>query len=103
MANKIVRIVRMEFQPDKLDDFHQIFESSKHAIRAREGCLHLELHQDANQANVLYTYSHWASEDALNAYRKSDVFGKVWPKTKALFADKPQAFSLVKVEEVSNS
>lgn len=101
MAHMIVRIVRMEFQPEKLNDFHQIFQASKHAIRAREGCLHLELHQDASQANVLYTYSHWTSEEALNAYRKSDVFGKVWPKTKALFADKPQAFSLVKLEEVS--
>lgn len=100
MSQMIVRIVRMEFQPEKLDAFFDIFESSKHAIRAREGCLHLELHQDASQPHVLYTYSHWASEEALNAYRNSDTFGDVWPRTKALFAAKPQAFSLVKLQEV---
>lgn len=103
MATDIVRIVRMEFQPEKLEDFYQIFESSKHAIRAREGCKHLELHRDARQHNVLYTYSIWTSEEALNAYRYSDLFAKVWPKTKALFAAKPLAYSLVKEEMVPGS
>ncbi len=103
MEQPIVRIVRMEFQPDKLDDFFQLFEASKHSIRARPGCQHLELHRDAQQENVLYTYSVWTSEAALNAYRDSEVFGNVWPKTKALFSAKPQAFSLVKMEEVSGS
>lgn len=100
MEQAIVRIVRMEFQADKLEAFHQIFEASKHSIRAREGCLGLELHRDAQKAHVLYTYSIWTSEAALNAYRESELFGKVWPKTKALFAAKPQAFSLCRMEEV---
>ena len=38
-----------------------------------------------------FTFSHWESEADLNAYRESALFGEVWPKTKALFYDKPQA------------
>ncbi|WNJ20874.1 antibiotic biosynthesis monooxygenase family protein [Pontibacter sp. G13] len=96
----IVRIVRMEFQADKLEAFHQIFDQSKQAIRQFPGCLHLELHRDPQNEQVRYTYSHWEHEDALNAYRKSELFGGVWPATKALFAAKPKAFSLIQMETV---
>lgn len=96
----IQRIVRMEFQPQHLTAFREIFDQSKHKIRAFSGCLRLELHQDHALPHVLYTYSHWESQAALNAYRKSEMFGKVWPATKALFAGKPLAYSLSLLEEV---
>lgn len=96
----LIRIVRMEFQADRLDEFDQLFDLNKQQIRAVKGCLSLELHRDLSASNVRYTYSTWTSEAALNAYRKSELFGQVWPRTKALFADKPQAFSLVKMEVV---
>jgi len=35
----------------------------------------------------------WESEEALNAYRKSELFGSVWPKTKACFANPAEAWS----------
>lgn len=92
----ITRIVRMEFQADKVDQFLEIFHESKSQIRHFPGVHHLELHRDLNQPNVFYTYSHWEDEAALNAYRKSELFGGVWPRTKALFAEKPQAFSLLR-------
>ena len=50
--------------------------------------------------NVLFTYSHWEDEESLNNYRISETFKEVWPQTKALFAAKPQAFSLEKLETV---
>lgn len=92
----ITRIVRMEFQPEKVDEFLKIFHASKEQIRHFPGVHHLELHRDLNQDNVFYTYSHWESEIALNAYRESKLFRGIWPQTKALFSQKPQAFSLVK-------
>ena len=92
----ITRIVRMEFQPDKVDQFLEIFHASKEQIRHFPGVHHLEFHRDLKQPNVFYTYSIWENEEALNAYRHSELFGSVWPRTKALFAGKPQAFSLVK-------
>ena len=98
----ILRIVRMEFRPEALAEFHVIFDQSKQAILCFDGCLHLELHQDPQNPQVRYTYSHWESEIALNAYRDSTLFASVWPKTKALFAARPQAFSLVQMEVVAD-
>ncbi|GHA78085.1 putative quinol monooxygenase [Pontibacter akesuensis] len=94
----IIRIVRMTFLPEKTGEFLEIFRSSKDKIRAFDGCQHVELLQDVNQPNVYSTYSHWQSETHLNAYRDSELFGQVWPATKKLFSDKPQAWSLQQVE-----
>ena len=96
----IVRIVRMEFQEDKLDTFQAIFDESKQKIRNFPGCNHLELHKDATLSHVRYTYSIWDSEEDLNKYRYSELFAGVWPQTKALFKARPMAFSLDKMEEV---
>ncbi len=90
----LIRIVRMTFDPDKVDEFREIFEESKEKIRARPGCQHLELWRDLHQANVFVTHSHWDSEDALNAYRESELFRATWKKTKALFSDRALAFSV---------
>jgi len=94
----IIRIVRMTFQEEKVDDFLEIFNSSKNKIRHFEGCLHLELLKDANQPNVFMTYSYWESENHLNQYRDSELFQKTWAATKALFKEKPIAFSSERVE-----
>lgn len=91
----IVRIVRMEFDPEKVETFLAHFNAYKSQIRNFPGVDHLELHRDANLENVFYTYSHWESEAYLEAYRLSDLFSKVWAETKILFSGKPQAFSLI--------
>ena len=90
----IIRIVKMTFDENRVNEFLDIFEATKHRIRGFEGCMHLELLKDVDQPNVYFTYSHWDSKDHLNTYRDSDLFGDVWPKTKALFVAKPQAWSM---------
>jgi heme-degrading monooxygenase HmoA len=87
----------MTFAPEKIDTFQEIFNHSKSYILAMPGCLHLELWQDLHHANVFVTHSHWESEEALDAYRNSDLFISVWSKTKILFSAKPLAFSVKKV------
>ncbi|MGV3557780.1 putative quinol monooxygenase [Larkinella arboricola] len=94
----LVRIVRMAFQEGKTDDFRAIFDASKQRIRAFPGCLHLELLRDLDQPTVYVTYSHWESPEALEQYRRSDLFRATWAATKALFADRPTAFSMETVE-----
>jgi len=94
----LVRIVRMTFQEDKTGAFLKIFRHSKDKIRAFAGCRHVELLQDINHPNVYSTYSLWDSEEHLNNYRDSELFGQVWKATKALFAAKPQAWSHVSVD-----
>ena len=92
----ITRIVRMEFQSDKVEEFLAIFNESKHLIRHFPGVHHLELHRDAKIPHVFYTYSIWEGEDALETYRHSELFQSVWAKTKACFGGKPLAYSLHK-------
>jgi len=93
----LIRIVRMTFAPDKTTEFLEIFRNSKEKIRSFKGCHHVELLQDINRPNVYSTYSLWESEEHLNNYRDSLLFGQVWKATKALFSDKPQAWSNVAV------
>lgn len=95
----IIRIVRLSFRPEESEAFKAIFEASRERIVACEGCHKVELLQDAHASNVFMTYSHWDREANLNAYRDSDFFKETWAKTKQLFNDKPQAWSLEKINE----
>jgi len=89
----LIRIVKMTFQKDKIEDFIKIFEENKEAIRKQAGCQHLELWQDQSHPHIFSTYSLWQNEEYLNQYRHSETFGKVWPATKQLFAEKAVASS----------
>lgn len=90
----IKRIVKMSFAPDKVEDFKEVFRTNWTFIRGFEGCDHVELLQDELHPNIFFTYSLWKSEEHLNAYRDSELFAKVWGKTKILFNDKPQAWTV---------
>jgi quinol monooxygenase YgiN len=89
----LIRIVRMTFAPEHVPAFLALFHATKHRIRQQAGCRHLELWQDAESPNIYCTHSHWDDEAALSGYRKSTLFGEVWPATKKLFAAPPVAFS----------
>ena len=91
----ITRIVRMEFRPEHVDDFLAHFDTIKSLIRNFPGVQQLELHRDASQTNVLYTYSKWDGESDLEAYRESELFSDTWTQVKSWFRGTPQAFSLL--------
>ena len=94
----LIRIVRMHFAPEAVPIFlRDIWAVHKASIAAQPGCLSVALKADATDATVYYTLSHWASQAALDAYRQSTLFAQVWPATKALFAQKAQAYSLLDV------
>ncbi|MBK9017107.1 MAG: antibiotic biosynthesis monooxygenase [Saprospiraceae bacterium] len=90
----VKRIVKLTFQEEFVPDFMVIFEESKDKIRAFDGNLHLELLRDLAQPNVLFTLSFWEDESALEGYRQSELFKATWAKTKALFAEKPDAWTV---------
>jgi hypothetical protein len=90
----IKRIVKMTFQADKIEIFKVLFEARKEQIRGFNGCEYLELLQNVNQPNIFFTYSFWNSETDLNAYRDSELFKDTWAKTKVLFDEKPEAWSV---------
>lgn len=92
----IKRFVKLTFHPEDTQTFlDDVFEPSKKLIRAFPGCLHMELLRHTEQSNVLFTFSIWDSEAALENYRQSDLFRNTWAKTKALFAEKAEAWSMV--------
>ncbi len=99
----LIRIVRMTFQPDKVEDFLTIFNESKDKIRSIPGCQELQLHKDVYADNIFITYSKWDNEDSLLAYRSSELFVSVWPMTKALFIKPVFAFSNLTIEEVDKN
>lgn len=90
----IKRIVQMTFDPERIDTFKAFFEKRRDTIRSFEGCRHLELWQDINHQNIFFTHSIWDSEHHLNQYRFSDFFKDTWAQTKAMFIEKPQAWSV---------
>jgi len=87
----------MSFEENKIEDFLKNFHQNKEKIRDFKGCLFLELYQEKDNPNVFFTYSYWDSEIYLNHYRKSELFIRVWAKTKAMFNAKPEAWSVDKV------
>jgi quinol monooxygenase YgiN len=94
----IKRIVKMGFQPEKVETFMEIYKNNRDKIRSFEGCSHVELLQDESDPSIFFTYSVWENEEALHAYRNSEVFSRVWSATKILFNIKPQAWSVKEIQ-----
>jgi autoinducer 2-degrading protein len=95
-----VRIVKMSFEPSKIEAFLANFDAKKHHIRNFEGCEFLELYRDKEHTNVFFTYSFWNKESDLENYRHSDLFKGVWAETKVLFNGKPEAWSVDKIHSL---
>lgn len=88
------RIVKMEFIPEDIPTFLANFEEIKSKIRNFPGCTFLELYRDKSNETIFFTYSRWKVVNDLEAYRKSELFGKVWKQTKSMFQKKAEAWSV---------
>jgi heme-degrading monooxygenase HmoA len=93
----IERIVKLAIDPNSEQGtaFRMIFAESKNHIAGQPGCHGVQLLESEGH---FFTHSFWESEADLNAYRESALFVEVWPKTKALFYDKPQAWTCHKTD-----
>lgn len=90
----------MTFRSEEVDNFLEVFANSSPHIRAFPGCLHLELWRGKSEENVLFTFSRWENEQALENYRQSELFRSTWAKTKPLFAERAAAWSVDTVAEL---
>ena len=95
-----VRIVKLSFHPEKINEFLNLFETHKNRIRNSKGCRLLELYRDKTNTDVFFTYSYWETEQDLEDYRKSEFFRGVWSAFKPLFNDKPFAWSVDKIDSL---
>ncbi len=84
----------MNFRADAREEFLAVFNANKQFIGGFEGCCSLQLLNEKSNPEVFFTISVWESEEHLNRYRDSELFGKVWGKTKLMFAEKPFAWTL---------
>ncbi|MGB3467978.1 MAG: antibiotic biosynthesis monooxygenase family protein [Cyclobacteriaceae bacterium] len=91
----LLRIVRMTFKEERTEDFLALFDSVSGKIRNFQGCTYLKLMRDLHDPLTFVTYSKWDSQEDLDNYRNSALFGTVWKKTKSCFSAKPIAFSLI--------
>ena len=90
----LTRIVKITFQEEKLPEFFKHFDSVKWKVATFPGCNGMKLLQDVSNPSIVMTYSVWDSEEALNNYRDSELFGELWPKIKPWFAAKAEAWSV---------
>ena len=95
-----VRIVKMTFDSNKIEIFLKNFNDNKQNIRNFEGCRLLELYRDKTNPSIFFTYSYWENEAALENYKNSTLFKNIWAKTKIYFVEKPEAWSVNKLESL---
>ena len=93
----LVRIVKMTFKEEEIENFKKMFDEKKERIRKFEGCNFLELYQEKNHPHIFFTYSYWNNEEALEKYRHSTLFKSVWATTKAKFSERAEAWSVNKL------
>jgi heme-degrading monooxygenase HmoA len=88
----------MHFREEAVESFFRLFWEVYPRISTFPGCGGVKLLRDKNVPEIFFTYSTWNDENALEAYRKSELFADTWARTKALFAHRAAAWS---VDEVS--
>ncbi len=90
----------MHFTQAGIEEFLEIFNQHKVAIRNFPGCSHLQLLKDPEDPFCYTTLSHWDQLQSLENYRKSELFGSVWGRVKTLFSERTQAYTLERFVEV---
>ena len=93
----IIRIVKMSFKAEKVNEFIDDFKNSRDQIMDFDGCELLDLLEVKGEPTVYMTYSYWKDEESLERYRHSDLFKSVWIPTKEKFDAKPEAWTMERV------
>ena len=92
----------MQLLPESESRFTGIFKEAKHLIRSQPGCEGLELLRSNGEGFInIWTISLWHSEEALNAYRNTELFLTTWKAVKPLFTAKTKAWTLTSLDLLS--
>ncbi len=100
MSHQIIRIVKMTFKPESVDQFLVHFNDIKDHIRSFQGCNALKLIRSEDQTNVFFTYSIWDDPADLENYRNSDLFKETWTYVKQLFENRAEAWTTKLIVEL---
>ena len=99
----IIRIVKMTFHSNKINDFLKIYKEVNPKIKNFKGCNHLELLNDITHSNIFFTYSHWDTEQDLLNYKNSALFTSTWSGIKAFFEQRAEAWSVTIYEKQNDT
>jgi len=67
--------ITMKAIPKKRSELLQTLRLMKEQISMEKGCLNCFFYQDANDENMFIITEEWATQEELNRYLKSDIFG----------------------------
>ncbi len=90
----MIRIVKLTFAEDKINDFLTFFDTIKHIVNHFPGCNGMKLLQDIHHPHIVMTYSLWNEEQDLENYRVSPEFQHIWGTIKPWFSQKAEAWSV---------
>ena len=93
----LTRIVKLTIEPSKKKEFESHFYNNQYKISNFDGCKEVILLKENHNGNIYFTYSIWSNEEALELYRSSSLFNKIWKETKTYFCGRPEAWSLNKI------
>ncbi len=93
----ITRIVKLQFHPNHVGEFREIFSRHMSHMDDFPDCLELNGFQDHQHPQIFFTISRWKSQEALDQYRYSEYFRQIWGRVKPLFSAKAEAYSVVKI------
>lgn len=89
----ITRIVKLQIQKEFIAEFQKTFSENHKNISSFPGCKEVKLVCDMNSPSTHFTISTWDSEQAIENYRNSELFKKIWSTVKPWFLEKAEAWS----------
>jgi quinol monooxygenase YgiN len=93
----LIRLVRMWFEPDNVDEFLRLYHAAHPTISSQPGCFGVRLVRQIDDPASFATWSRWESAAALDAYRTGPFFRAFWPQVRALFRVPAEAVSFEEV------
>ena len=81
--------VEAKIAPDGVGTSIDIFNSQALAVRAMDGCENYAIYKAPNGENAILIAQTWASMEAFDAYRQSDVFASMGAALGPLMAAPP--------------
>jgi len=90
----ILRIVKMEVDPHKIEIFNMFMNNLTDEKSRLEGCVHHDFFCDKKFINVYYSYTIWENVLNLKKYKKTPLFKEVVKTLKSLCMNEPYAWTV---------
>ena len=87
---KVAVWAKIPAAPGKRDDLAKALEVGLETAKGEPGTIYYILHTDPNDADALYMYEMYESQDALNAHMGSEAFQALGPTLMPFIGGRPE-------------